>query len=153
MNRFNPRPRMEGDPHAPIVGSVSTVSIHAPAWRATIKGYHSKYSVFVSIHAPAWRATIVLLCFSCQSSVSIHAPAWRATLANKIAISTGYGFNPRPRMEGDSILILFFLILIRFNPRPRMEGDGCSEDKADIINRFNPRPRMEGDYNFRGNPP
>ena len=77
---FNPRPRMGGDEkviYPPL--SISSVSIHAPAWGATIGVVASHVDYSVSIHAPAWGATF-------------HN-AW---LGIKLV-----GFNPRPRMGGD----------------------------------------------------
>ncbi len=59
---FNPRPRMEGDlPKSDAMLMAFTVSIHAPAWRATSLEQDSAYWVDVSIHAPAWRATLFRL--------------------------------------------------------------------------------------------
>jgi hypothetical protein len=37
------------------------VSIHAPAWGATIEPVSIEELVYVSIHAPAWGATIAIL--------------------------------------------------------------------------------------------
>ena len=76
---FNPRPRMEGDAFNLLIVPDDIVSIHAPAWRATVASfdivtksmfqstpphggrpfniYNSKLKYCVSIHAPAWRAT------------------------------------------------------------------------------------------------
>ena len=34
----------------------------------------------ISIHAPAWGATIDMLCKHLGAYISIHAPAWGATL-------------------------------------------------------------------------
>ena len=55
------------------------VSIHAPAWGATVLEHGLRGHRGVLIHAPAWGAT----CFKCArysvSDVSIHAPAWGAT--------------------------------------------------------------------------
>ena len=99
---FNPRPRMEGDPDGqknkpsitmfqstpPHGGrpcifspkfSISLVSIHAPAWRATSLASKKFGDETVSIHAPAWRATPNLYITTDVLKVSIHAPAWRAT--------------------------------------------------------------------------
>ncbi len=120
---FNPRPRMEGDqqhrhrprkyrfqstpPHGgrhffgDHAGLRRSVSIHAPAWRATggsagCAGQPMFQSTpphggrrplprassappRVSIHAPAWRATRVVHRAQHPARVSIHAPAWRAT--------------------------------------------------------------------------
>ena len=77
---FNPRPRVGGDKHqevdqeekaqfqsTPPRGGrptrrlelllVQMVSIHAPAWGATIQQTQAAISSYVSIHAPAWGAT------------------------------------------------------------------------------------------------
>ena len=32
-------------------------------------------------------------------------------------------FNPRPREEGDQIIVFFSAVTAYFNPRPREEGD------------------------------
>ena len=55
------------------------VSIHAPAWGATILELLPFQLFIVSIHAPAWGATNFLTQFVDTSHVSIHAPAWGAT--------------------------------------------------------------------------
>ena len=78
------------------------VSIHAPAWGATIKEFGVNGCHQVSIHAPAWGATIFLMwilgdmvlfqstpphggrpeltiLYLPATKVSIHAPAWGAT--------------------------------------------------------------------------
>ena len=56
------------------------ISIHAPAWGATIlKVIIEVNEIAISIHAPAWGAT-ELRCTTCgQEIISIHAPAWGAT--------------------------------------------------------------------------
>ena len=94
----------------------SMVSIHAPAWGATLKDLLTLYNTFVSIHAPAWGATSAssyvgmvyvqfqstlphgerpLLC--CQVFrnflVSIHAPAWGATHIGLIVSSLRQWFQ------------------------------------------------------------
>ena len=55
----------------------------------------------VSIHAPAWEATL----YSCRLTpifqVSIHAPAWEATGYYQRFNARKISFNPRPRMGGD----------------------------------------------------
>ena len=77
------------------------ISIHAPAWGATVAGLDNEIAVVISIHAPAWGATQpypqareVLTYFNPRARVgrdasyrakqvyimiSIHAPAWGAT--------------------------------------------------------------------------
>ena len=55
---FNPRARVGRDMYKqPEYDRLVKVSIHAPAWGATITGRASHDSVDVSIHAPAWGAT------------------------------------------------------------------------------------------------
>ena len=55
---FNPRPRMGGD---------------------RIKAECDQCGKRVSIHAPAWGATLFLKTLGGPNHVSIHAPAWGAT--------------------------------------------------------------------------
>ena len=79
---FNPRTRVGCD--ASLNGSRlrSLVSIHAPAWGATLQVPFSPYMTEVSIHAPAWGATGKLRQAGQMAYlVSIHAPAWGATVS------------------------------------------------------------------------
>jgi len=83
------------------------VSIHAPAWGATLVGGCAVTAECVSIHAPAWGATMMdcddtrgymfqsthprgvrrqSLCYVLSQIVSIHAPAWGATRLNRLNI-------------------------------------------------------------------
>ncbi len=80
--------------------------------------------MFVSIHAPAWGATVqppeeppIVVRFNPRprvggdvlatatnkprSGVSIHAPAWGATAISLIMRRSVLCFNPRPRVGGD----------------------------------------------------
>ncbi len=82
---------------------VFAVSIHAPAWGATLfagdiffqpcafqstrprgarrnRKIVSTLASLVSIHAPAWGATILTPYVELVGKVSIHAPAWGATV-------------------------------------------------------------------------
>ena len=54
---FNPRPRMGGDHQHRRKQCPEVVSIHAPAWGATIHADGQCRDGLVSIHAPAWGAT------------------------------------------------------------------------------------------------
>ena len=83
-------------------GQYEIVSIHAPAWGATISsdqvgkgtscfnsrarmGRDARHdgdrgkAIYVSIHAPAWGATRTPRLPRQDEDVSIHAPAWGAT--------------------------------------------------------------------------
>ena len=57
------------------------VSIHAPAWGATLAVRIERQLEGVSIHAPAWGATVPARKRRTIANVSIHAPAWGATHA------------------------------------------------------------------------
>ena len=61
------------------VSRASAVSIHAPAWGATIMAATLDEYGRVSIHAPAWGATPLTGLQRRAAYVSIHAPAWGAT--------------------------------------------------------------------------
>ena len=100
------------------------VSIHAPAWGATVvlqklvddvvfqstrpRGARPGLAdqammlLSVSIHAPAWGATSLLSRGVGQKAVSIHAPAWGATAARAVFHKGQYRFNPRARVGRDA---------------------------------------------------
>ena len=59
----------------------------------------------VSIHAPAWGATLLILKVRLPALVSIHAPAWGATYKEIMALGQAEGFNPRSRMGSDTNII------------------------------------------------
>ncbi len=122
------------------------VSIHAPAWGATLSANVSKHSPHVSIHAPAWGATSAscwlvsdMVCFNPRArmgrdrgfkhlvylgvQVSIHAPAWGATFFGVATPLPLACFNPRARMGRDELYRLHHAKRIRFNPRARMGRD------------------------------
>ena len=77
------------------------VSIHAPAWGATIEGLWSKAHKAVSIHAPAWGATVAAQAPDPIAGVSIHAPAWGATFQRHLCFRYRWRFDPRARMGRD----------------------------------------------------
>ena len=124
MSNFNPRSRVGSDigQHRTIImrqvfqstlprgerrpigergSAVACISIHAPAWGATIAPYINDPTFSISIHAPAWGAThyacVKIHCFlnfnprsrvgsdigrglkKMSKTISIHAPAWGAT--------------------------------------------------------------------------
>ena len=97
---FNPRSRMGSDHGTARVGRTRMISIHAPAWGATVNAIVQKRLAKISIHAPAWGATwrsiVVRNGIGFHSTlphgerpvrrfgpqfreISIHAPAWGAT--------------------------------------------------------------------------
>ncbi len=56
----------------------------------------------VSIHAPAWGATLGEQAEPLIIGVSIHAPAWGATCCRPLMPSVDGCFNPRARMGRDT---------------------------------------------------
>ncbi len=78
------------------------VSIHAPAWGATLRRRRPRPRRRVSIHAPAWGATDKLGIEWLPFIVSIHAPAWGATALERSAVDNNGCFNPRARVGRDS---------------------------------------------------
>ncbi len=101
---FNPRPRVGGDRRGRRVLHPPRVSIHAPAWEATIDLQERHYRQCVSIHAPAWEAT------RRASGPTPHGSS---------------SFNPRPRVGGDFRSANNSPLQYSFNPRPRVGGDAC----------------------------
>ena len=57
----------------------------------------------VSIHAPAWGATLAVSLFWGFRLVSIHAPAWGATWLMAQRLTSSTCFNPRTRMGCDTL--------------------------------------------------
>ena len=77
----------------------------------------------VSIHAPAWGATIVIRKDEGGRNVSIHAPAWGATLLRKTTIQAYRCFNPRARVGRDEVRLWPTPRTKGFNPRARVGRD------------------------------
>ena len=59
------------------------------------------------------------------------------------------GFNPRPRVGGDSASTDRRPSAACFNPRPRVGGDRAITDRPTSPGCFNPRPRVGGDPRAR----
>ena len=99
-----------------------SISIHAPAWGATILRLPSPLLLQISIHAPAWGATLMVPVSHEVASISIHAPAWGATWPSGSIPAAHGNFNPRTRMGCDPSKMHRFFVCKYFNPRTRM---GC----------------------------
>ena len=96
----------------------------------------------VSIHAPAWGATIVFLLFKACDTVSIHAPAWGATPESPVLVILRLSFNPRTRVGCDLMLNPLLLSVLSFNPRTRVGCDGKTLLLVARMACFNPRTRV-----------
>ena len=78
---------------------------------------------YVSIHAPAWGATVGAEMGEYPPEVSIHAPAWGATVSPSILTALTPSFNPRARMGRDQGGRFISTYQRSFNPRARMGRD------------------------------
>ena len=98
----------------------------------------------VSIHAPAWGATIENAIRLTKEQVSIHAPAWGATSRHWSARAHGMFQSTRP--HGARLrAVLHVGHNLSFNPRARMGRDLASTAGRTCTGRFNPRARMGRD--------
>ena len=170
---FNPRPRMGGDTgrrHHPLS---PPVSIHAPAWGATLKVrfYIDDKEVFQST-PPHGGATVyvptlhpVRSCFnprprmggdslrsypSTRHIVFQSTPPHGGRLNSNTFIKHIKGVSIHAPAWGATVKFRRLRILARsFNPRPRMGGRLERRHVKAIIQSFNPRPRMGGDPECR----
>ncbi len=122
------------------------VSIHAPAWGATLMAVRIGARSHVSIHAPAWGATSVMtgsivridafqstpprggrhptrMRPNISSWVSIHAPAWGATLCHSESYQIDIVSIHAPAWGATRVFAAPRGDAIGFNPRPRVGGD------------------------------
>ena len=125
------------------------VSIHAPAWGATVSFNNpTETQMFqsthprgvrrvqfldlatkqkVSIHAPAWGVTLgVSTAQHGDIDVSIHAPAWGATYSGRWRRASEARFNPRTRVGCDIHQVTPKRPPLCFNPRTRVGCDAFS---------------------------
>ena len=112
---FNPRSRMGSDDISDVNLSFCHVSIHAPAWGATV------HKLRDLAHG----------CFNPRSRMGSD-PSVRMT--QKLS-----GFNPRSRMGSDPLKITYLGLASCFNPRSRMGSP------LPPVVGFNPRSRMGSD--------
>ena len=128
-------------------GITMRVSIHAPAWRATIARAWPRRAVFRSTPPHGGRRSVRLgLRLGCL--VSIHAPAWRATAGRRPRSGAHRRFDPRPRDGGRRWELRDALRLPRFRSTPPRGGrhGSPSMDAARASFRSTPprggRPRI-----------
>ena len=142
------------------------VSIHAPAWGATVnhrvtREQHRKFQSThprgvrrnapqpvwpdrpVSIHAPAWGATCPGIVRPSGPRVSIHAPAWGATSVPCPRRSEHQGFNPRTRVGCDLGEVGLRMLHHLFqSTHPRGVRHFLPRPDACRAKSFNPRTRV-----------
>ena len=96
----------------------------------------------ISIHAPAWGATVNSRSKTSCIPISIHAPAWGATSPGIAAPPVVFYFNPRTRVGCDAPINMgriFFCLFQSTHPR----GVRLSSYSLKSFRRnFNPRTRV-----------
>ena len=122
------------------------VSIHAPAWGATMRDGTAFHVAGVSIHAPAWGATTAPISSGVSVTVSIHAPAWGATWFLYLGQAPAHCFNPRARVGRDISLAGILAHTRGFNPRARVGRDKGRSRHPALSASFNPRARVGRDH-------
>ena len=121
---FNPRSRVGSDLASYDRGKIihafqSTLPRGERHYAGCPRGAHRG----VSIHAPAWGATLSSCDSEPQISVSIHAPAWGATQLSPRRLFRSRCFNPRSRVGSDGGNRRRCAYLSCFNPRSRVGSD------------------------------
>ena len=111
---FNPRTRVGCDVSSKL--SPPRLLCFNPRTRVGCdnEGYPSFFLNEVSIHAPAWGATVQFPDLSTERRVSIHAPAWGATLSLISLPAAIDSFNPRTRVGCDTVGASAASCIVRF---------------------------------------
>ena len=101
MQGFNPGPRVGGDGSPQQAGGLPGVSIHAPAWGATLSDEGQGHGANCFNPRPRVGGDSPWQTRCPNPQVSIHAPVWGATATFGMRSSLTVSFNPRPRVGGD----------------------------------------------------
>ena len=124
------------------------VSIHAPAWGATLGDQILPVTEQVSIHAPAWGATRSMQGWLVVAAeVSIHAPAWGATTKSGSTSASTPMFRSthprgvRPARRGQQARHVGFRST---HPRGVRLSNSATMERSNIS--FDPRTRVGCDY-------
>ncbi len=122
---FNPRPRVGGDfdRRAWQVGCASFNP--RPRVGGDLRDEEQRLNRVVSIHAPAWGATVITQMAITQIAFQSTPPrGGRQDFQSRVFRQVC--FNPRPRVGGDCRCAMpFSLTAAGFNPRPRVGGDSA----------------------------
>ena len=103
----------------------------------------------ISIHAPAWGATLADGRRKRKVRISIHAPAWGATLRLQARQRRSGHFNPRSRVGSDGWCAgKQHNLTHHFNPRSRVGSDLRRYPMSKIPYNFNPRSRVGSDDEY-----
>ncbi len=166
---FNPRPRVGGDDRSRQLAQRVDEFQSTPPRGGRRALPVAAIGRDVSIHAPAWGATVLGSCQAGSSQVSIHAPAWGATGTAPIWRRLSMTFQSTPPRGGRPVAATDAAVtLSEFQSTPprggRPAGAGSPSVRAtvsihapawgatgrrrqpsSIDDSFNPRPRVGGD--------
>ena len=121
---FNPRPRVGSDVLNCIETLIEGVSIHAPAWGATINEIGDTASIIqVSIHAPAWGATQEPARQTVKEVFQSTPPRGERLYERKLYGITAMEFQSTPPRGERRTRPSSRQPSTRFNPRPRVGSD------------------------------
>ena len=150
---FNPRARVGRD-HGRWQSNSRTCKFQStrPRGARQLAGGKKPEAMRVSIHAPAWGATLGLGLGINQSVVSIHAPAWGATFFVKHFVTVNFCFNPRARVGRDLECVMRAPVVRSFNPRARVGRDPLPCIASHLPPGFNPRARVGRDCGHYNKP-
>ena len=119
---FNSRARVGRDSFVAKLDGAKQVSIHAPAWGATLRGVEGGVKVRFQFTRPRGARPQVVSEQDAGFTVSIHAPAWGATLRGveggvkvRFQFTRPRGARPQPRRACPHA--------VRFNSRARVGRD------------------------------
>ena len=141
---FNPRSRMGSDLRFCPNIIFSLVSIHAPAWGATLERLKQlKQDMFQSTlpHGERHWAYSRILRIRCFNPRSRMGSDTRGKIKNRHC----EGFNPRSHMGSDRKSSAYCSLLHCFNPRSHMGSDPRTAQYRRSCLGFNPRSHMGSD--------
>ena len=102
LRDFNPRSRMGSDRRIHLMREAPTAfQSTLPHGERRMERELRKPCISISIHAPAWGATLFFFDTQTCFKISIHAPAWGATNIIYSVATVIADFNPRSRMGSD----------------------------------------------------
>ena len=145
ISHFNPRSRMGSDYTRLPISLKKYISIHAPAWGATID--RSKIVSIKTDFNPRSRMGSDVRRFNSDGCYLYFNPRSRMgsdTTAGAVSLCD-VNFNPRSRMGSDYYAMENKRRLSNFNPRSRMGSDRCFKRMFCFRLYFNPRSRMGSD--------
>ena len=151
-NGFNSRSRVGSDLSGPLLTAGVNVSIHAPAWGATVETQAAGELRWVSIHAPAWGATRLAVSTSERVMFQFTLPRGERHGRFKRGSQTGkFQFTlprgERPRATGPKGSDMKFQFTL-----PRGERRRHAAPPTAAQGSFNSRSRVGSDPSRRAKP-